>query len=82
MPPSPCTVAVGPPPGIWRSAGQQQVDPTASQPPAPHCISPFLSTHQVLDGVRAIIPLWGAKLVVPVHDHPQHQHLLAVPEGR
>lgn len=43
---------------------------------------PSPSTYQVLDGVRAVVPLWGPELVVPVHDHPQHQHLLAVPEGR
>lgn len=36
--------------------------------------------YQVFHSVRPVIPLWGAELVSTFHDHPQHQHLFAVPE--
>lgn len=38
------------------------------------------SGYQIFHSVRPIIPLWGAKLVATLHDHPQHQHLFAMPE--
>ena len=38
--------------------------------------------YQVLDGIRSIVPLRWRELIAALHDHSQHQHLLAVPEGR
>lgn len=41
-----------------------------------------ISAHQIFHCVRSVVPLWGAELVATLHDHPQHQHLLAMPERR
>lgn len=40
------------------------------------------SSYQVFHSVRPVIPLWGAKLISALHNHPQHQHLFPMPERR